>query len=353
LIVDKLSRPKRVLITGASGIIGIELLRQLKITNRLDGISVFVRESKKNRKLLASYENLISIFWGDMMDRASLIPACKNQDAVIHLAGLIPPAFHENDARSFEINVEGTRNIISTLEEHAPKASLVFSSSVAVYGDRLKTPEILVEDSLDPDQFDQYGCAKIQSETDIQNSKLNWSILRLSAIMGVGNHKVSGIIFHVPLDTSMEICTVQDTARAFVNVPDHLDELNKRIFNLGGGSECRVSYRDFLSHAFNSFGMGKLNFPRYTFATCNFHCGYYMDGDDLETILHFQSDNMDSYFERFRAGVNPVQRLLTRPFAGIIKWYLRTLSEPYKAYKNQDKEEMIRFFGTSNLIKHD
>lgn len=347
-----MNRPKKILITGATGGIGIELLRQLKESNQLDGVSVLARDSKKNRKALSPYADLISIFWGDMMDRARLIPACKNQEVVIHLAGLIPPAFHENDARSLNINVEGTKNVIAILEEHAPNAFLIFSSSVVVYGDRLKNPEILVGDSLDTEQYDQYGIAKIQTEKDVQNSKLNWSILRLSAIMGIGNHKVSGIIFHVPLDTPMEICTIRDTARAFVNAPNHLDQLSHRIFNLGGGANCRISYRDFLSRAFKSFGMGKLNFPDYSFATTNFHCGYYMDGDDLESILHFQSDTIDSYFERFHASVSPIQRVFTRPFAGIAKWYLRTLSEPHQAYKRENKEEMIRFFGTSNLKKH-
>ncbi|MDG1332061.1 MAG: NAD(P)-dependent oxidoreductase [Crocinitomicaceae bacterium] len=344
-----MNRPKNILITGATGGIGIELLRQLKKSDQLDGISVLARDSKKNRIMLASYANLISIFWGDLMDEASLVPACKNQEVVIHLAGLIPPAFHEDDARSLKINVEGTRNVISTLEEHSPNAFLIFSSSVVVYGDRLKTPEINVGDPLDPEQYDQYGIAKIETEKDIQNSKLNWTILRLSAIMGIGNHKVSGIIFHVPLDTPMEICTMRDTARAFVNAPNNLDQLNKRIFNLGGGSACRISYHDFLARAFKSFGMGKVNFPKYTFATMNFHCGYYMDGDDLEDILHFQSDTLDTYFERFHASVSPIQRFFTRPFAGIAKWYLRTLSEPYKAYKSRNNEEMIRFFGTTNL----
>ena len=348
-----MSRPKNILITGATGAIGLEILRQLKEGHQLDGISVFARYSKKNRKKLAPYAKDISIFWGDIMDANSLIPACKNQNVVVHLAGLIPPAFHDNDERSTKINVEGTRNVISVLEEHAPNAFLVFSSSVVVYGDRLQNPEIKVGDPLDPDQYDQYGVAKIITETDIQHSKLNWTILRLSAIMGIGNHEISGIIFHVPLDTPMEICTIRDTARAFVKAPDHLDQLNKRIFNLGGGEACRISYFDFLSRAFKSFGMGKVNFPKYTFATMNFHCGYYMDGDDLENILHFQSDTIASYFERFHASVPNIQRVITRPFAGIAKWYLKTLSAPYKAYKSQNEADMVRFFGTSNLNEHE
>ena len=168
-----MNRPRKILITGATGGIGIDLLRQLKEGNQLDGVSVLARDSKKNRKLLAEYSDSISIFWGDLMNKESLVSACEGQEVVIHLAGLIPPAFHEDDARSLKINVEGTRNIISVLEEHTPKAFLIFSSSVVVYGDRLKTPEIKVGDSLDPEQHDQYGVAKILTETDIQISKNN------------------------------------------------------------------------------------------------------------------------------------------------------------------------------------
>ncbi len=344
-----MNRPKNVLITGATGNIGIELLQQLKTTKQLEGVSIFLRDSKKNRKMIRPYEDAISVFWGDLLNPQSLIPACTDQEVVIHLAGVIPPAFHDNPERSLYINVGGTRNVIDVLEKHNPTAFLIFSSSVAVYGDRLKNPEIRVGDPLDRTMDDQYGIGKIQSEELIQNSQLNWSILRLSAIMGFGNHKVSGIIFQVPLDTPMEICTVRDCARAFVHAPDHVRELSKRIFNLGGGETCRISYRDYLSRAFLSFGMGKLTFPEHSFATCNFHCGDYADGDDLEEILRFQEDNIDSYFEEFHANVHPVQRFFTRPFAGIAKWYLRTLSEPYKAFKSQNKEEMIRFFGTTNI----
>ena len=348
-----MSRPKKILITGATGNIGSELLTQLKASHQLDGISVFARDSKKNRKKLAPYSNSLSIFWGDMMDSEALIPACKDQEVVIHMAGIIPPGFHKDDAQSMNMNVEGTRNVVEALEAHSPNAFLIFSSSVAVYGDRLSSPDIRVGDALDKTMQDQYGIGKILCEEIIQNSTLNWSILRLSAIMGFGNHKVSGIVFNVPLDTVMEICTVRDTARAMLHAPDHVNALAKRVLNLGGGENCRISYRDFMKRAFASFGMGKLNFPEHSFATCNFHCGDYVDGDDLEEILHFQSDTMDSYFKEFHANVPAIQRFFTRPFAGIAKRYLLSLSQPYKAFKSQDKEKMMRYFCTTNLKKHD
>ena len=163
--------------------------------------------------------------------------------------------------------------------------------------------------------------------------------------MGIGNHKISGIMFDVPLETPFEIATVRDTARAFVQSIDHREKLTGRIFNLGGGETCRLTYFDFLSRAFNAFGLGKINFPNYAFAKQNFHCGHYIDGDDLEAIIHFRSDDIESYFKRFDASVPRVQRFFTLPFAGIIKWFLLKLSSPYKAYKNGDQEKINFFFG--------
>lgn len=344
-----MSSPKKILITGATGVIGMEILHQFREQKRLKTISVYVRDSKRNKKLLAPFLNEITVFWGDILDEEKLVPALKHQDVIIHLAGVIPPAFDENTERSLRINVQGTKHVVEGLEKHNPNGFLLFSSSVVVYGDRLANPDIRVSDPVDLKQHDQYGIGKILAEKCIQKSSLNWSILRLSAIMGMGNHKVSGIIFHVPLETSMECCSVRDTARAFVHAPDQLDALRNKVFNLGGGEHFRPTYREFLTYAFKSFGLGKLNFPKYSFATCNFHCGNYIDGDELEEILHFRSDDAESYFVQFAQNVPALQRIATRPFAGIIKWYLRSLSEPYKAYRTKNESEMMRFFGTKTL----
>ena len=124
-----------------------------------------------------------------------------------------------------------------------------------------------------------------------------------------------------------------------------MDELNGKLFNLGGGEQCRITYLDFMTRAFNAFGMGKVNFPEYAFAKQNFHCGHYTDGDELEEIIHFRSDDIESYFKRFDASVPGIQRFFTLPFGGIIKWFLLKLSIPYKAYKKGDQEKINFFFG--------
>lgn len=334
-----------ILITGATGSIGREILRQLDENNRLNGVSVLVRDSRKTAKILRPYLGKIRVFYGDVTSKESLKNACIGQDLVIHLAAIIPPQFEENEALGIRVNKEGTRNVIETLEAHSPKTFLLFSSSVTVYGDRLKNPDIRTTDPLAEIENDAYGKAKIETEKLIQASSLNWSIFRLTAIMGVGNHKVSAIMFHVPLATSMEIATIRDTARAFTKTQDHLEELNHRIFDLSGGEECRITYEAFLTSAFKHFGMGKPNFPKHAFATRNFHCGNLMDGDQLEDILHFRSDTLSTYFLRFRKSIPGIQRIATRPFAWIVKKYLLSISEPYKAVKSENPEEIQRFFG--------
>lgn len=335
----------KLLITGGTGAIGLEVLSQLHALNQLDNVSVLVRDSKKNRKKLKRFAPQLTIFWGDITDRSTLIPACLNQEVVFHLAAIIPPESEKFPERCKRINEEGTRNLVETLEEHAPQAHVIYSSSVVVYGDRLKQPNIAVSDALETAHNDHYGFSKIAAEKCITESQLNWTIFRLSAIMGIGNHKVSAIMFHVPLETPMEIATVRDTARAFVHSLAHREAISRKTFNLGGGEQCRIVYKDFLGRAFSAFGMGAVNFPEFAFARQNFHCGYYTDGDDLEDILAFRKDTIETYFNEFRKSVPVLQRIATRPFAGIIKWFLARISEPLRAYKTKNAQQINHFFG--------
>lgn len=334
----------RLLITGATGAIGKKIVQQIAETRQDVELVVLVRDSRRNRRFLQPYSDQISIHYGDLLDEESFSAACKNIDMVFHLAGIIPPYAYDNEELTWKVNVDGTKYLIEALEKHSPKAMLVFSSSVVVYGDRLETPEIRVGDVLDRNQHDVYGRGKIVAEEMIRNSKLNWCILRLAAIMGLSNHKVSGIIFHVPLETRMEIATLDDTARAFVLSLDHLPELTNKTFNLGGGENCRLTYQELLDRSFKAFGMGKAQFPKHSFATYNFHCGDYMDGDDLENILHFRKDTLDTYFQALSSSIPRWQYYSTQLVRGIVKWYLSRLSEPQKAWKSKNKKEIQRFF---------
>lgn len=329
-------------MTGASGTIGKEILKQLFETKEKYEITVFGRKSRRSAGVFKPYEKELNIVYGDINDPNDLKKVCFDKDVVMHLLGILPPLADEKPKLAHKVNVLGTENLILHLEQYSPQAFFLYSSSISVYGDRLENPYITVNDKLNPSIGDEYAKSKIHVENVVQNSKLDWSILRLTVIMG--GHTVSKIMFRQPLETPMEIATVTDAARAFINAIDKREQLSKKIFNLGGGEKCRIEYGEFLSQMFAIFGLGKFNFPPKTFAEYNFSCGYYKDGDVLEEILNFRKDTLETYFESEQKKISfllkTVASVVKKPF----KMYLKNLSEPLKAFKNKDEKRMLQYF---------
>lgn len=330
-----------VLLTGAAGGVGFEVLKQLHTAKNYK-ITVFDLETSHSKKAFSTFKNEVDVIYGDITNVEEVNKACVEKDVVIHLAAIIPPEADDKPELSNRVNVGGTENLLRGLEQFSPSTFFFYSSSVSVYGDRIENPYIKVTDPLTPSKGDAYAVTKIAAEKLIQDSKLDWSIFRLCAIMG--KHKISKLMFHQPLNTSLEIATLEDTGRAFVHAIDKREELSRRIFNLGGGKTCRTTYKEFLERSFDLFGLGKMAFPPKSFADQNFHCGFYEDGDDLENILHFQKDTLESYFEKEGEKISRVRKFFTFVFRHVIKFFLQVKSEPLKAYKNKDKKEMEQYF---------
>ena len=338
-----MSKRKRVLLTGASGSIGYELLHQLVELDAYD-ITVFDLAKRQVKRRLNKFKNKVTIHYGDIRSQEAVREVCTNIDVVLHLAAVLPPRADEEAAYAQEVNVEGTANLVAALHELSPKVFFVYTSSIAAYGDRLENPMITVKDLPKASLGDNYAKTKLKAEELLKSSSLSWSILRLTAIMG--DHGLSKLMFHMPLDTLMEIATIEDTARALVNTINQQHQLHGKVFNLSGGESCRTSYLDFLKRSFDIAGLGEFDFPDKTFAEKNFHCGYYVDGDELNEILSFQKDSLEDYFSKECAKISPIQKSLTHLFRKPIKSYLKSLSEPLHAYHSGDERLIEQFFGT-------
>jgi nucleoside-diphosphate-sugar epimerase len=130
----------RILVTGASGTVGKEVVYQL-----LDGkyeITVFDLKTKDSEKLFGQFEGNIRIHYGDIGNEETVAEACKDKDAIIHLAAIIPPLADEDHVLAEKVNIRGTRNLILGLQKFSPSAFFLYSSSISVYGDRLQNPWI-------------------------------------------------------------------------------------------------------------------------------------------------------------------------------------------------------------------
>jgi hypothetical protein len=65
---------------------------------------------------------------------------------------------------------------------------------------------------------------------------------------------------------------------------------------------------------FSLIGLGGVSrFPASAFATAGFHCGWYADSDEAETILGFRSKGLEDYYSEVRE-----ETKLIRPLAAIV-----------------------------------
>jgi nucleoside-diphosphate-sugar epimerase len=337
-----------VLLTGAAGAVGQEALREL--VRRQDRYAVRVVEVRNSRteKALRPFRDDVEIRWVDLTDRMAVDASVQDIDAVIHLAAIIPPLADHQPALAERVNVQGTQNLVEALQQHAPEAFFLYSSSVSVYGDRVKNPWIKVSDLLRPSEGDYYAVTKIRAEQIIKCSSLRWSIFRLTGIFNP-RQKLDPLLFHMPLDTCIEMATTRDTAYALVEALEHTAELQGRTFNLGGGEKCRVTYRDLLHGCFAVAGLSNVDFPAEAFADHNFHCGYFLDSDELERILHFQRDSVEDYLNWYAQCVPPMRRWISGVLRRPIRHYLLRQSEPYRALQQHDRKMIQRFFRNAKL----
>lgn len=329
----------KVLLTGACGNVGIHTLEKLVLREDIHTIALDL-DTKKNRKKLKPYEGNIELAYGSILDEPFMRKILKDIDVVIHLAAIIPPHADKNPELTRNVNYFGTKMIVDILKENK-KGFLIFSSSISVYGDRVKNPWITVHDKLIPSDGDYYAQVKIETEKYIIESGIPFTIFRLTGIMG--NPMLDPLMFHMPLDTSLEIASVWDTATAFVNSINHLEPLNGKVFNLGGGPSCRTTYREFLKNMFSCYGISPKYLKEKDFAEQNFHCGYYQDSHELNDILNFQTDSLESYYSKVRKGSKKT-RLLCHLFGPFIFLYLEKKSEPLQSKKKKNQFLIHRFF---------
>lgn len=124
---------KRVLVTGGAGFIGSHVVDLLLN----EGVAVRVLDNLSTGKMenLPFLEAGLEFIQGSIEDKQCVIDACRNVDAVIHLAALVSvPASIEHPDQSAAINLLGFHNVLEALREQGFKGRLLYASSSAVYG---------------------------------------------------------------------------------------------------------------------------------------------------------------------------------------------------------------------------
>ncbi len=154
-------RDSRILVIGGAGFIGSHLVESL-LQENVGDVVVFDNLTRGTRENLAGAlrDPRVRLFEGDVTHPDLLDAAMAGADHVFHLAALWLLHCHEYPRAAFQVNVEGTFNVLEACVRHKVKR-LVYSSSASVYGDALVTP--MTEDHPYNNRT-FYGATKIAGE---------------------------------------------------------------------------------------------------------------------------------------------------------------------------------------------
>lgn len=147
---------KRVLVTGASGFLGFRVVAAL-LEAGLE-VTVLIRQEQDDK--LLSVANRVRIVHSDIWNKASLKGLSRGQDVVIHLVG----STKVDPARGLtyqQINLVSARNVISMAVSDGVLNCILLSAA--------SLPGMLPG---------QYIFSKREAEEYLQNSGLQWSIVR-------------------------------------------------------------------------------------------------------------------------------------------------------------------------------
>jgi nucleoside-diphosphate-sugar epimerase len=303
----------RVLVTGAFGNIGRHTVDALVDAGHAVR-ALRCGHGRRSRAIARRWSDGVEVHDGDLRAPATLAEAVRGVDVVVHLAFIIPPACLDDPAAARRVNVDGTRNLIAAMRDHAPTARLLFASSLDVFGHTTHLPPPRRVD--EPVQAtDVYTEHKIECEQLVQTSGLTWSILRFADVPLIALRGPVPIMFEIPLSQRIEAIHPRDAGLATARAATHPATWG-RIWLIGGGRSCQLTYGEYLGRFLAAMEMGP-PLPEGAFSTQPY-CTDWLDTDESQRVFQYQRASFDDI-------VGDVAALLgwRRPLARLVRPLVR------------------------------
>lgn len=278
---------KKVLVTGGSGYLGSQTVAALAARGDVQVVSLDVREPL--RCVSGADYALADIRSPDL---ASIV-ARHAPDVVVHLASIVTPGKDSNREFEYDVDVNGTRNILDACVQHGVQRIIV-SSSGAAYGYYADNPDWLVEtDAIRGNDAFAYSCHKrlveeMLADYRLKHPDLQQTIFRIGTILGPTVRNQITDLFEKP-----RLLAIAGSDSPFVFIHDQdvvgailhgVDSEKTGIFNVAGdgklsifeiaerlGKRCRVLPAWLLQSALwvlkklklTQYGPEQLDFLRY------------------------------------------------------------------------------------------
>lgn len=249
---------KKILVIGGAGFIGSHVVEEL-LKEEVSAVTVYDNLTRgKVSNLSASLADpRCSIFadGGDIRDIDVLNVAVSKVDAVVHLAAMWLLHSKEYPRTAFEVNIQGTFNVLEACVKNNIER-LVFSSSASVYGDAVEIPMT----ELHPfNNRNFYGASKIAGEAIARafhdRYGLSYVGLRYMNVYGPHQDQTAAYTGVIPImlnkidagetpvingdgTQAYDFVTARDAARC--NVLALKSEVEDEFFNVGTGVQTSI-----------------------------------------------------------------------------------------------------------------
>lgn len=273
-----------VLITGGAGFIGTNLAD--KLLSEGETVLLFDNFSRpgveQNAEWLKSkHGDRVQIEEGDVRDRKTLAAAIRQSSSIFHFAAQVAVTTSLTDPfLDFEVNAQGTLNILETLRSMSQPPPLVFTSTNKVYGNLCDMPlrkngsryipKFMRHYGVSEDQMldfhSPYGCSKGAADQYVidyaRTFGINAAVFRMSCIYGPHQFGTEdqGWVAHFLIQALenqpitifgdgmqvRDVLYVEDLVEAFLLARKDIKKISGHAFNIGGGQANTVSLNELL-----------------------------------------------------------------------------------------------------------
>lgn len=310
---------KKVLVTGAAGMIGVNVIKYLLSEGKYE-ITVLDLRNRTSIQNLKRYRKRVNVILGDVCNRVLMEALVKDHDIIIHLAGVMPPLADMKEDLANTINFVGAENIIRAISYYNPECHLFYASSMTLYNGN---KDVTVNSKITLDEFSYYNKSLLETEKLIKNKVKNYTIYRLPFVLG--NPIKDPFPLNGHKDETMEYITKEDAAYAFVKGIAFKEDLNRQTYNVTG--ESSILYASLLLKFLEIYGLSWKYVLNRLFIEKNYYHATCKDGDELNNIINYRNDTLSEYYNRLRSRCKKrgFQKFIAKPFTNSLKYYVAKL----------------------------